>query len=103
MITGQCMGLSLNEFNDIKHLEVVTFRRCILEVCQAAIAEREKYVEGEIPRVALYKYPANTATKAEPPEHVRTALRECMFEKLYYLYFVMLCESQNSGLVLFRW
>lgn len=74
------MGLSLNEFNDIKQLEVITFRRCILDICQAAVAERGVEVEGELPRIALYKYPPNIASKPEPPEHVRQALRECTWD-----------------------
>lgn len=75
--------MSSNEFNDIKQLEVITFRRCILSICQDTIADRDTLLASDLPTLALYKYPPNIETKAEPPEHVRAAIRECKSVILY--------------------
>lgn len=69
---GQAMGMSMAEFNEIKQLEVVTFRRKILDVCQAAVEERSRTDQ----HLALYKYPPNIESRAEPPEHVKRAIRD---------------------------
>lgn len=62
------------EFNDIKQMEVLTFRRQILDVCQEAVTER-----SEESRLALYKYPPNIESKATPPDHVCQAIRDCKY------------------------
>ena len=85
------MGMSVTEFNDMKQLEVITFRRHILDVCQEAISER---TEGG--RMALYKYPPNIESKAEPPDHVRQAIRECMFFLYNFILSVFRYVSQLS-------
>lgn len=69
------MAMSVNEVNDIKQLEVITFRRQILDVCQEAVTERS---EGDdMIRLGMYKYPPNIESKPDPPEHVSQAIREC--------------------------
>ena len=41
---GIAIGMSVNEFNEVKDLEIVTFRRDILSVCVDAVNERSKLV-----------------------------------------------------------
>ena len=41
---GTAIGMSVNEFNEVKDLEVVTFRRDILGVCLSAVEDRDKDV-----------------------------------------------------------
>ena len=72
---GQAIGMSIMELHEITQLEVLTFRRHILDVCQDAIAERN--AGSDMARLALYKYPPNIESNADPPDHVQQAIREC--------------------------
>ena len=62
------IGIPESEFSKIKELEVVTFRRSILSVCQAAIREREE-ASGALGR-AIYSYPPVTHETEELPPHL---------------------------------
>lgn len=68
--------MSLNELDVIKHLEVVTFRRRILDVCEEAIKDRGGS-DVDYNRLALYKYPPNIESSPDPPYHVRKAISDC--------------------------
>jgi len=61
------MGISVNEMDDIKQLEVVTFRRRILDVCSAALDQRNQ-------NLPLYHFPPNLESSLDPPEHVKQVL-----------------------------
>ena len=75
-VTGMAMGMSLNELDSVKQLEVITFRRQILDVCVQAIEERGG-LDKNHEKLALYKYPPNIESKTEPPEHIRSAINGC--------------------------
>ncbi|KAJ8319750.1 hypothetical protein KUTeg_001337, partial [Tegillarca granosa] len=51
---GLTISIPVNEFNEMKDLEVVTFRRNILEVCKEAVNERELKGASSL---AMYAYP----------------------------------------------
>ncbi|XP_067951586.1 phosphatidylinositol 4,5-bisphosphate 3-kinase catalytic subunit alpha isoform-like isoform X2 [Watersipora subatra] len=88
---GHAMGMSITEFDNIKTLEVLTFRRKMLEVCQESIAKR-----SDPTRLALYKFPPCIESKAEPPDHVKLAVRECGDVMVICVWVVPLGEA-NTG------
>jgi len=71
------MNLSMNEFNDIKQLDVMTFRREILDVCQDAICLREDSAQQT--GLSLYRYPPNIESSPHLPRHVAEALARCEY------------------------
>ena len=67
-MTGLAIGRHVNEFNDMKDLEVMTFRRNILNVCRQAVEERDK--NGPHSQ-ALYAYPPDIESRADLPTHLK--------------------------------
>ena len=59
--------MPVNEFNEIKDLEVMTFRREILGVCKEAIDERERC---GLHSQALYVYPPDVESSPDLPLHL---------------------------------
>ena len=58
----------MNEFNEMKDLEVMTFRRNILEVCKKSVEERNSHgPHGQ----ARYVYPPDIHSSSELPPHIR--------------------------------
>ena len=76
---GNAIGIPESEFSKVKELEVLTFRRNILAVCQAAMKEREAGAKGQLGQ-ALYCYPPVTHETAELPPHLaqRVETGTCM-------------------------
>ena len=70
MITDRAIGMPVNEFNESKDLEVMTFRRDILNICKSAVEDRER---GPLSQ-ALYVYPPDIDSNPELPEHIQEAL-----------------------------
>ena len=62
--------MPVNEFNESKDLEVMTFRRDILNICKSAVEDRER---GPLSQ-ALYVYPPDIDSNPELPEHIKEAL-----------------------------
>ena len=60
--------MPVNEFNEMKDLEVMTFRRNILKECQEAIDERDS--RGLFSQ-ALYVYPPDLESSEELPKHIQ--------------------------------
>ena len=69
-ILDRAIGMPVNEFNESKDLEVMTFRRDILNICKSAAEERER---GPLSQ-ALYVYPPDIDSNPELPEHIQEAL-----------------------------
>ena len=61
------MGVAVNEFNEMRDLEVITFRRTALEVIQATIAERDPSPESR----SLYYHPPYIDSSGELPVHLQ--------------------------------
>ena len=67
------MGRHVNEFNDMKDLEVMTFRRNMLTVCKEAVEERD--VNGPHSQ-ALYAYPPDVESLPDLPSHLKEKLAQ---------------------------
>ena len=59
--------MPVNEFNEMKELEVMTFRRSIMYTCKNTVEEREsKGLQG----LALYIYPPDVHSTSLLPPHI---------------------------------
>ena len=81
--------MPVNEFNESKDLEVMTFRRDILNICRSAVEERER---GPLSQ-ALYVYPPDIDSNPELPEHIKEAL-SCMIPLFSLL--IVYCMHCNT-------
>lgn len=70
---GVTIGVHITQFNDAKDLEVMTFRRNILDVCKSAIEERQR--QGKASQ-ALYAYPPDLESSPVLPSHLQDKIRE---------------------------
>ncbi|XP_046333765.2 phosphatidylinositol 4,5-bisphosphate 3-kinase catalytic subunit alpha isoform-like [Haliotis rufescens] len=70
---GMVIGKPVNEFNEMKDLEVMTFRRKILGVCKETIDKREK--DTGLSRV-LYAYPPDIEASPVLPPHLTEKLQK---------------------------
>ncbi|KAH9490074.1 Phosphatidylinositol 4,5-bisphosphate 3-kinase catalytic subunit alpha isoform [Bulinus truncatus] len=70
---GMLIGIPINEFNENKDLEVITFRRNILKACKDVVDKRD--LSGDHTR-ALYAYPPDIDSTAELPKHLLDNLKE---------------------------
>ncbi|KAK3592456.1 hypothetical protein CHS0354_001576 [Potamilus streckersoni] len=68
---GMAVGIPVSEFNEIKDLEVITFRREILNVCKEAVDLREH--NGNL-SLSMYVYPPDIESYAELPIHLEERL-----------------------------
>jgi len=66
------IGIPVNEFNEMKDLEVMTFRRSILKVCQDSAEERSRNGKHSL---ALYTYPPDVESSAKLPPHLDEILK----------------------------
>ena len=62
------IGVPINEFNEMKDLEVMTFRRNILDVCKSSIEKRQR--RGKASQ-ALYVYPPDLESSPTLPSHLQ--------------------------------
>ena len=81
--------MPVNEFNESKDLEVMTFRRDILNICKSAVEERER---GPLSQ-ALYVYPPDIDSNPELPEHIKEVL-SCMIPLFSLL--IVYCMHCNT-------
>ena len=65
------VGIPVNEFNEVKDLEFMTFRRNILQVCKDADDHRRQSGKHSL---ALYTYPPDVESSAKLPEHLEEKL-----------------------------
>lgn len=70
---GVTIGVSINEFNEMKDLEVMTFRRNILDICKNAIEDRQRRGKAS---EALYAYPPDIESSPILPSHLQTKIKE---------------------------
>lgn len=66
------IGMPVNEFNENKDLEVMTFRRKILSVCKMAVEERD--AQGHISQ-ARYVYPPDVHHSPLLPPHIEESIQ----------------------------
>lgn len=60
--------MPVNEFNEMRDLEVMTFRRNILNVCMKSVEERNsRGLDGQ----ARYVYPPDIHSSPQLPTHIR--------------------------------
>jgi hypothetical protein len=67
IISGMAVGMSVTEFNELKDLEVMTFRRNILNVCKEAVDQRDAHGYRS---QALYVYPPDIESSDQLPQHL---------------------------------
>lgn len=61
------IGFPINEFNEMNDLELMTFRRNILKVCQESVKAREN---RNIHSLALYVFPPDLESNVALPPHL---------------------------------
>ncbi|RUS87111.1 hypothetical protein EGW08_005111 [Elysia chlorotica] len=66
------IGVPVNEFNNNKELEVITFRRNILKACKDVVDQRDE--SGDHIR-ALYTYPPEIDSEVDLPQHLLDRLK----------------------------
>ncbi|GFS05073.1 phosphatidylinositol-4,5-bisphosphate 3-kinase catalytic subunit alpha isoform [Elysia marginata] len=66
------IGVPVNEFNNNKDLEVITFRRNILKACKDVVDKRDQ--SGDHIR-ALYTYPPDIDSEVDLPQHLLDRLK----------------------------
>ncbi|KAL5015314.1 hypothetical protein ScPMuIL_009584 [Solemya velum] len=64
---GMIIGFPINEFNEMNDLELMTFRRNILKVCQESVKAREN---RSIHSLALYVFPPDLESNVALPPHL---------------------------------
>jgi phosphatidylinositol-4,5-bisphosphate 3-kinase catalytic subunit alpha/beta/delta len=75
--------MSVNDFNDNKDLEVMTFRRNTMLMCQNTIEERaSRGPHGN----ALYIYPPDVHSNAVLPPHIKQTVEKGLPCILQYLF-----------------
>lgn len=76
---GMAIGMSVNEFDAIRDLEAITFRREMLDVCREVVTARES---GGDEGLVLHAHPPDLESSSMLPHHVYDALlREASREK----------------------
>ncbi|KAL4221541.1 Phosphatidylinositol 4 [Mactra antiquata] len=86
---GMTVGIPVNEFNEMKDMEVMTFRRNILKVCKESVDDRRRNGKHSL---ALYTYPPDVESSAKLPSH----LDELLQKQGKYIY-VMIWVVQADG------
>jgi len=72
--------MSVNDFNDNKELEVISFRRNTMLTCQNTVEERA----SRGPRgIALYIYPPDVFSTAVLPPHLKQAIEKGAFHRFF--------------------
>lgn len=82
------IGMPVNEFNENKDLEVITFRRNILKGCKDIVDQRDK---GGAHMRALYAYSPEIESSSQLPPH--------LFEKLKKFTDGMCLQQNNKAFV----
>lgn len=70
---GMLIGMPVNEFNENKDLEVITFRRNILRTCKDIVDQRDS---GGAAVRALYAYTPEVDSSSELPPHLIKLLKK---------------------------
>ncbi|XP_052760292.1 phosphatidylinositol 4,5-bisphosphate 3-kinase catalytic subunit alpha isoform-like isoform X2 [Mya arenaria] len=90
---GMAIGIPMNEFNEMKELEVMTFRRNILTVCQNAVEDRRRNGKHSL---ALYTYPPDVENSAKLPSHLEEKLQTDNKNFLMCVWVVQSDKSRNK-------
>ena len=72
-VAGLAVGIPVNEFNEIKDLEMMTFRRNMLQVCKDVTEERDN--QGPFNQ-AMYVYPPDVENSPDLPVHLQQKVNE---------------------------
>jgi len=73
LATGSALGMSVNDFNESKDLEVMTFRRNAMACCKQYVDERES--DGAA-GLALSIYPPDIHSTAHIPPHIMRTIQK---------------------------
>jgi phosphatidylinositol-4,5-bisphosphate 3-kinase len=95
--------MSINEFNENKDLEVMTFRRHVLGVCKLAVEERE--LRGQLGQ-ARYVYPPDIHHSAELPPHILERVNKgstSLFTVDIFFYIAVLQKTKGRSSFAFGW
>jgi hypothetical protein len=76
----------------MKDLEVMTFRRNILDVCKSSIEKRQR--RGKASQ-ALYVYPPDLESSPTLPSHLQDKIRDIEF--IYGNSYRHSCENRNKN------
>lgn len=76
------VGIPTSDFDDMKDLEVMTFRRTALDVCRDALEQRQINSKQS---AALYAYPPDLESCPELPPHLKKKLEKNGNGKYYLL------------------
>lgn len=90
---GMTVGIPVNEFNEMKDLEVMTFRRNILNVCKEAVEDRKRSGKHSL---ALYTYPPDIESSAKLPSHLEEKLQQQNKHILVCIWVVQQDKSRNK-------
>jgi len=72
-VTGSALGMSVNDFNESKDLEVMTFRRNAMTCCKRFIDERESSGPAGL---AMSIYPPDVHSSAQLPPHIMRKIQK---------------------------
>ncbi|XP_045163414.2 phosphatidylinositol 4,5-bisphosphate 3-kinase catalytic subunit alpha isoform-like [Mercenaria mercenaria] len=90
---GMTVGIPVNEFNEMKELEVMTFRRNILKVCKEAVEDRKRNGKHSL---ALYTYPPDVESSAKLPSHLEQKLQQTNKHIYVCIWVVQQDKSRNK-------
>jgi len=71
--TGSALGMSVNDFNETKDLEVMTFRRNAMAYCKQYVDERESNGPTGL---ALSIYPPDIHSTSHLPPHITRTIQK---------------------------
>lgn len=67
------IGIPTSDFDDMKDLEVMTFRRTALDMCRNALEQRQITSKQS---AALYAYPPDLESHVDLPPHLKKKLEK---------------------------
>lgn len=70
---GMTIGIPTSDFDDMKDLEVMTFRRTALDMCRNALEQRQITSKQS---AALYAYPPDLESHVDLPPHLKKKLEK---------------------------
>ncbi|KAI0224779.1 Phosphatidylinositol 4,5-bisphosphate 3-kinase catalytic subunit alpha [Lamellibrachia satsuma] len=90
---GIAIGMPVNEFNEMRDLEVMTFRRNILNVCMKSVEERNsRGLDGQ----ARYVYPPDIHSSPQLPTHIRDRVENEMCGQLIICIWVVSANGDRQ-------
>lgn len=79
------IGMPVNDFTEMKDLEVLTFRRSVMHACKSVVEERE--VQG-IHGLAMYVYPPDIHSSPKLPNHIMQIIKKAQCQIMICIWIV---------------